>query len=90
MSGKQGKVIRASSPILNSLLVHFEESITALTFSPNVLIVAHGGVYWAIQHAINIFDDHDLPNCTPILHIPPKDGQTVWKRKIIQVDIQLD
>jgi broad specificity phosphatase PhoE len=52
----------------------------ALNFAPNLLIVAHGGVYWAIQHALKFENPLDLPNCIPMLHLPPADPAGAWKR----------
>ena len=40
------------------------------------LIVAHGGVYWALQRALDTGFDGDLPNCVPVLHRPL--GRSGW------------
>ncbi|WP_162906735.1 histidine phosphatase family protein [Algihabitans albus] len=34
------------------------------------LIVAHGGVYWAVQRALDTGFEGDLPNALPVLHRP--------------------
>jgi broad specificity phosphatase PhoE len=39
-----------------------------------VLVVAHGGIYWAIQRALDTGLKGDLPNCLPILHRPTAAG----------------
>ncbi|MDP4840442.1 MAG: histidine phosphatase family protein [Alphaproteobacteria bacterium] len=49
----------------------------ALTLPGPVLIVAHGGVYWAIQKALGL-PFIDLPNCQPIYHEPPKHSTHPW------------
>lgn len=41
------------------------------------LIVAHGGVYWAIMEMIG-FKEQRSQNCVPYLFIPPKDRQSSW------------
>jgi len=41
------------------------------------LIVAHGGVYWAIMEMIG-FKEQRSHNCIPYLFVPPKDSQSSW------------
>lgn len=41
------------------------------------LIVAHGGVYWAIMEMIG-FKEQRSHNCIPYLFVPPKDNQSSW------------
>jgi broad specificity phosphatase PhoE len=41
------------------------------------LIVAHGGVYWAITEIIGFKEQHS-DNCIPYLFIPPKSDQLPW------------
>lgn len=41
------------------------------------LIVAHGGVYWAIMEMIG-FKEQRSQNCIPYLFVPPKDNQSSW------------
>ena len=41
------------------------------------LIVAHGGVYWAIMEMIG-FEKQRSHNCVPYLFVPPKDDQSSW------------
>ena len=50
----------------------------ALAHKGPVLIVAHGGIYWAIQMAINQLDLPDLPNCLLASFIQPKLDKA-WK-----------
>jgi probable phosphoglycerate mutase len=42
----------------------------AMMYPGPVLIVSHGGVYWAIQEMLNLVV-RDLPNATPVYHRPP-------------------
>jgi broad specificity phosphatase PhoE len=41
------------------------------------LIVAHGGVYWAIMEMIG-FKERRSHNCIPYLFVPPRDNQSSW------------
>jgi broad specificity phosphatase PhoE len=41
------------------------------------LIVAHGGIYWAIMEMIG-FKEQRSDNCIPYLFVPPKDNQSSW------------
>lgn len=41
------------------------------------LIVAHGGVYWAIMEMIG-FKEQRSHNCVPYLFIPPAENQSSW------------
>ena len=41
------------------------------------LVVAHGGVYWAIMEMIG-FKEQRSQNCIPYLFTPPKDNQASW------------
>lgn len=50
---------------------------TALSDNELVLIVAHGGVYWAIQEVLQIPTGH-ISNCCIIAHRPPKDPLQTW------------
>lgn len=43
-----------------------------------VLIVAHGGIYWAIQRALQRLDLPDLPNCVLASFDPPKSMGEKW------------
>jgi broad specificity phosphatase PhoE len=42
----------------------------ALKGNGPVLIVAHGGVYWAIQEILQLHSEGDIPNCQPVFHQP--------------------
>ena len=49
----------------------------ALKLPGPVLIIAHGGVYWAIQQALQL-PFIDLANCTPVYHQPPERRNHPW------------
>lgn len=51
----------------------------ALSLSGPVLIVAHGGVYWAIEHALQLNQESGIQNCVPVFHESPKNQHEKWK-----------
>lgn len=56
----------------------------ALNFPEPVLIVAHGGVYWAIQKYADLGAESDLPNCVPVYHEPVGERSTLWRTELIK------
>jgi len=55
----------------------------ALSKPGPVLIVAHGGIYWAVQmYAIRNMDN-DLKNATIIKHTPPSKQHPWWSKQFI-------
>jgi broad specificity phosphatase PhoE len=50
----------------------------ALTHPGPVLIVAHGGVYWAIQEYAKL-EKRSLANCHPLRHEPPAADFPFWR-----------
>lgn len=50
----------------------------SLNLPGTVLIIAHGGVYWAIEHALQVTLERNLGNCEPLFHQPPKQGSDRW------------
>ena len=50
----------------------------ALFYKGPVLIVGHGGTYWAIQQATQLLDLPDLPNCTLVRFSSPKSRGEKW------------
>ena len=52
------------------------------------LIVAHGGVYWAIMEMIGLQKQHPY-NCIPYLFIPPKDNQSSWIFYPLSIDSKI-
>jgi probable phosphoglycerate mutase len=47
-----------------------------------VLIVAHGGVYWAIRDHARL-EQQSIPNCQPLFHEPPRPDRPWWQRAVI-------
>jgi broad specificity phosphatase PhoE len=43
-----------------------------------ILIVAHGGIYWAIQRAMQLHDLPDVANCVLTSFSPPKSLKGKW------------
>jgi broad specificity phosphatase PhoE len=64
-SGKITQGLESYSQFLERALKGINEALNY----PNVLIVAHGGVYWAIQHYAEL-SLKEIPNCIPFLHEP--------------------
>ncbi len=56
---------------------------TALRHPGPVLIVGHGGVYWAVQQHGRLDADADIPNCLPVRHDPPVDGYPGWTTHLV-------
>jgi len=54
----------------------------ALQEQETVLIVAHGGVYWAVQEVLGLAPA-DIDNCCALLHHPPVHPATTWHVKEI-------
>jgi probable phosphoglycerate mutase len=50
----------------------------ALAHPGPVLVVAHGGVYWAVQRFAPLAEFRHIPNAVPIWHTPPADGAAHW------------
>ena len=53
------------------------------------LIVAHGGVYWAIMEMIG-FKEQRSHNCIPYLFVPPKDNQSAWTVHPLDINSKID
>jgi probable phosphoglycerate mutase len=49
-----------------------------------VLIVAHAGVYWAIQRHGRLDPDALLPNCCPVRHDPPTADVPGWIATVLE------
>jgi probable phosphoglycerate mutase len=56
----------------------------ALAHPGPVLIVSHGGVYWAVQIHAGLDKSQNIPNCTPVRHQPPADGDAAWRTSVIE------
>ncbi len=55
----------------------------ALALPGPVLIVSHGGVYWAVQHHGRLDRDWKLPNAVPVRHEPPTERLPGWRARIL-------
>ena len=53
----------------------------ALAQSGPVLIVAHGGIYWAIERFAGIARRERIPNGVPLFHAPPPKPLLPWRRQ---------
>lgn len=56
----------------------------ALARPAPVLIVAHGGVFWAIERACGLASNSVLRNCEPVRLLPPADGVGPWSVQSIE------
>lgn len=56
----------------------------SLTLPGPVLIVAHGGVYWAIEKYAALEAGADLPNATPVHHTPPRSDFPWWNAEVLE------
>ena len=45
-----------------------------------VLIVAHGGIYWAIERFAGLARRERIPNGVPLFHCPPPKPLLPWHR----------
>lgn len=55
----------------------------AIDRSNSTLIIAHGGVFWSIESALQLKLGQDLPNCAPTLLKPPIKPNTTWSISLI-------
>ncbi|MEM7174380.1 MAG: phosphoglycerate mutase family protein [Chlamydiota bacterium] len=56
--------------------------LKALTFAGPVLIIAHGGVYWALCHQLKIFDHEWKIGNGEVAHFSPNEDNG-WQAKLI-------
>ena len=63
----------------DSFVIRSIEAInTALDHPGPVLIVGHGGVYRSMVRHAGVGLTERLPNCVPVRHAPPQDGNGAW------------
>ena len=55
----------------------------ALAHPGPVLIVAHGGIYWAVQRYGELEAAVTLPNAVPVWHEPPLPGVPGWRTELV-------
>lgn len=77
---RSGKLLEGVEPYADFLTRALRGINTALSCSPHVLIVAHGGIYWAVEHYAHFDTSMEMPNCTPVLHSPPAAKGGLWQR----------
>ena len=56
---------------------------TALDCVGPILVVAHGGTYWAVEKETKILLGEDVPNCTPVFHQPPSLAGSHWSIDVL-------
>ena len=49
-----------------------------------VLIVSHGGVYWAVQKYAALGPELDIPNAIPVRHDPPTSSFPWWTATVLE------
>jgi len=55
----------------------------ALARNGRVLIVAHGGVYSAVEQYGELVRHGEIPNCTPVRHDPPTRDVPRWAAQVV-------
>ena len=77
---KRGIEIPDGAELYEEFLDRALGAINQALLSPEpVLIVAHGGIYWAVQlYALRSMDE-PLPNAMIVRHIPPSDNSPWWR-----------
>jgi broad specificity phosphatase PhoE len=55
----------------------------ALAHPGPVLIVAHGGVYWAVQIYADLDRAENISSCVPVLHEPPRSPIDRWTARLL-------
>lgn len=55
----------------------------ALSHEGPVLIVAHGGTYIPANNGLARDEQWGLPNCQPVRHDPPENGEGFWRKTVL-------
>ncbi len=50
----------------------------ALAYHGTVLIVSHGGAFWAIQHRLGMNGENNIANALPVLFKQDGQNEKVW------------
>jgi broad specificity phosphatase PhoE len=50
----------------------------ALAYHGSVLIVSHGGAFWAIQHRLGMNGENNIANALPVLFKQDGQNEKVW------------
>ncbi len=80
---KEGETHEGAEPYEDFLQRALRGINSALREGAPTLIVAHGGTYWAVERQTRISFAEEIPNCTPVLHRPPTEGQETWLVEVI-------
>ena len=85
---RRGDANGGETPMGAERFCHFMEraleGLNAALQSPGpVLIVAHGGIYWAIERFTGIARRDRIPNGVPLFHAPPPKPLLPWHRQRI-------
>jgi broad specificity phosphatase PhoE len=82
---RSGAVTPARAEPYDAFLLRALQGInTALECTGPVLIVAHGGIYWAVEKETEIPLGDAVPNCTPVFHEPPSSGRPRWSVEVLE------
>jgi probable phosphoglycerate mutase len=80
---KEGESLEGAEPYDAFLQRALRGINSALEEQAPVLIVAHGGTYWAVERHTRTSLDDDIQNCLPVLHLPPTQGRKAWSIKAL-------
>jgi len=76
---KAGMELQATESYTNFISRALVGINKALYLPGPVLIVAHGGVYWAIEQTLQVCIEGGLHNCIPVFHEPPNNKYAKWQ-----------
>lgn len=72
------KALQANIPLVTNFMKSVAKGlIEALSYPGPVLVVAHGGVHWAICHYMDIASPWHINNCVPVHFVPNEKGEWV-------------
>ena len=75
---KRGRTPEGAEPYEGYLERALRGVNAALRYDEPVLVVAHGGTYWAIERETGLRLPDDIPNATPMFHEPPTASRPSW------------
>ncbi len=76
---RQGATVKGIEPWADFVQRIGQGLQIALQDQSPVLIVSHGGVYWAVQEILGLAESIDLSNCCPVFHQPPRQQFPAWQ-----------
>jgi len=80
---RAGRVAPKGAETLDAFHARVLASVNEALGRPGpVLIVGHGGVYWGVERHGGFTTHLSIPNATPVLHTPPRDGAP-WERRVL-------